>query len=293
MSLLGGAGQVEVGDGGAADAAVAVAVGLVDVDGGHVGVQGRQGGEAFAGERAGDDAGGAVAEGVGAEQRPGRQERHAHRRGLEAHGQGVVGPLGAGDLARLHHAPGVRRQAARFQADDVGDVHRGQRLAAAGAGCRRRAAGNRAWRCGRRSAGPACPGGGSRERRRWECGRSRSRRWPGNRRRGPGGATASATVVSLSMQARGLVAKNARAWSAEGSANRSPSPRERVSMSSEAVVRVRRVVEAASRRSVPGPRAPRRLGPDRSSVQRFSNSRSSWRKRGSWRIESRSWSSRM
>ena len=52
--LLGGAGQVEVGDGGAADAAVAVAVGLVDVDGGHVGVEGRQRDQAFAGERTGD-----------------------------------------------------------------------------------------------------------------------------------------------------------------------------------------------------------------------------------------------
>ena len=41
-------------------------------------------------------------------------------------------PLGAVDLARFHHAPGVRRQAARLQADDVGDIDRGQRLAAAG-----------------------------------------------------------------------------------------------------------------------------------------------------------------
>ena len=39
---FGRSGQVEVGDGGAADAAVAVAVGLVDVDGGHVGIEGRE-----------------------------------------------------------------------------------------------------------------------------------------------------------------------------------------------------------------------------------------------------------
>ena len=35
-------------------------------------------------------------------------------------------------VAGLHHPPGVRRQAARLQADDVGDVHAGERLAAAG-----------------------------------------------------------------------------------------------------------------------------------------------------------------
>ena len=72
---LGRAGQFQVGDGGAADAAVAVAVRLVDVDRGDIGEQRRDGGEAFAGERAGDGAGGAAGERVGAQQRARRQER--------------------------------------------------------------------------------------------------------------------------------------------------------------------------------------------------------------------------
>ena len=44
----------------------------------------------------------------------------------------VIPPLRARDLARLHHAPGVRRQAARLQADDVGNIHSRQHLVAAG-----------------------------------------------------------------------------------------------------------------------------------------------------------------
>ena len=48
------------------------------------------------------------------------------------HGQGVIGPLADLDRAGFHHPPGVRRQAARLQADDVGDIHLGERPAAAG-----------------------------------------------------------------------------------------------------------------------------------------------------------------
>ena len=182
------------------------------------------------------------------------------------------------------HPAGVRRQAARLQADDVGDVDPGQRLAAAGqvAGAedlevvRGGVAGE--------ARGSACPGGRSRGRRPSGCGRRRSRRWPGSRRRGPGGATASATVVSLSVRARGLAAKTARARSADGSVKSAPSPWERVSWRrSECSCGSVRAVSSASA-SAHLPIAAR---------QRFSNSRSSWRKRGSWRIESRSRSSRM
>ena len=77
---LGGAGQVDVGHRRAGEAAVAVAVGLVNVDRGHVRVQGRDGDQLLAGERALDHLRRAVGERVGAEQAAGRHERHAHRR---------------------------------------------------------------------------------------------------------------------------------------------------------------------------------------------------------------------
>ena len=51
--------------------------------------------------------------------------------GLKPGGQRVVAPLGHLDLAALHVAPGVGREAARLQADDVG------RIAAVEAPCRR------------------------------------------------------------------------------------------------------------------------------------------------------------
>lgn len=126
----GGTGQVQVGDGGAADATVTEAVSLVDVDGGHVGVERGDRQEFLAGERTEDDAGGAVAEGVGAEHRVARQKRHPHGRGLEAKGEAVIAPLGEGDLAGLKHPPGMRRQAAGLQANDVGDVEPVEQAAA-------------------------------------------------------------------------------------------------------------------------------------------------------------------
>ena len=81
----------------------------MDVDRGDVGEERGQRHQRFAGERALNDFGGAVFERVGAEHGPHRQERHAHRRGLEPYRESVVRPLRDLDVARLHDPAGVRR----------------------------------------------------------------------------------------------------------------------------------------------------------------------------------------
>lgn len=103
----------------------------------------------------------------------------------------------------------------RLQADDISCVNPGEQPASAGQ-VAVTGFGNRGWRCGRRSRVPACLAGRFRDRPPSECGRCQNRLRPDSRRREPG-ATASGTVVTLSVKARGLVAKNSRALSAEGS----------------------------------------------------------------------------
>src|SRR5262249_44024060 len=72
---LGGAGNVQVGDGGATDAAIAVAVGLVDVDGRDIGIESWHGRQVLTRERAVDRLGGAAQKSIGAYQRAAGQER--------------------------------------------------------------------------------------------------------------------------------------------------------------------------------------------------------------------------
>ena len=78
------------------------------MNGRHIRVKRGQSQQALAREWAGDFLGAAAAKGIGAEHGARGQERQSHGGSLEAHGQGVIRPFGAGDLARLQNAAGMR-----------------------------------------------------------------------------------------------------------------------------------------------------------------------------------------
>ena len=124
----------------------------------------------------------------------------------------------------------MRRQPAALRGRRCRRHRYGSRFCRGQSNCRHRAPAYRGLRCGRRNADSACAGEGSREERRWECDRCRSRRRRGSRHH-RSGATAPATVVNLSVSVRRLPAKAWRAWSAEGSEKSVPEPRGIGSMS--------------------------------------------------------------
>ena len=120
--FLGRPGEVVVGHQDALGPAVAVDVRLVDVDQADIGEQG--GDEQVIGAREGalDHLGPAVLERVRPHHVADRVEGNAGAGGLVTDGQGVVRPLRHLDLAAFHVLPGIGRQAARLEADDVGHV---------------------------------------------------------------------------------------------------------------------------------------------------------------------------